>query len=251
MAKFHINAAGDPGLCRAEKDGCPFGGDSEHHESAAAARKAHELNNADYQVATHKGDPSRREIDSYMPEKFKDYFADTEKKHFDPNSAGSTFTSAKNLKEILKQAHIQRGDLEGDDREKLISRGADPTSFQSGKRYLMMETQGNLGTVHSNELSDDDILTVVQKSEKSKPVCVVERKSKAPTDFATIVLVDNPTLPGTEGTKTLLITAYPGASGPSSSNNDLLPYVGKKITTAQGKEIYGREFTVNTILPKD
>lgn len=250
MPKFHINAAGNPGQCKAEKDGCPFGSESDHHNSVEDARKSHESLNAHQQIATLNRSPKRREIAAYMPEKFADYFADTEKKHFNPESAGSTFTSLNNLSEVLREAHIQRGDLNGDDREKLIARGADPGSFGEDKRYLMVETEGNLGSISSNDLKDDEILTVIQKSEKSKPVCVVERSTKPPTDFATIVLVDNPTLPGTEGTKTLLITAYPGASGASGSNNDLLPHVGKKLTVAQAKEIYGREFSVNTVLPK-
>ena len=42
MSKYHINAKGEPGLCRAEKN-CPFG-DSDHHFSTAEdARKAYEI----------------------------------------------------------------------------------------------------------------------------------------------------------------------------------------------------------------
>lgn len=42
MAKFHINGAGEAGACRAEKGGCPFGGDENHYSSAEAARTAYE-----------------------------------------------------------------------------------------------------------------------------------------------------------------------------------------------------------------
>lgn len=42
MAKFHINAKGEPGKCRAFIVGCPFGGDSEHHETPELARAAFE-----------------------------------------------------------------------------------------------------------------------------------------------------------------------------------------------------------------
>lgn len=183
-----------------------------------------------------------------MPEKFAGYFADTEKKHFSDNSAGSTFTEAKNLNEVLSKAAQQRKNLEGDDREKLIARGADPKSFTPDKRYLMVETKGKLGTVLASELNDNDTVTVVQKSEKSKPVCVTEVKNQRETDFATIVLVDNPSLPGTEKHPSLLITAYPGASGPSGSNNDLLPHVGKSMSVAEARKIYGRDFTINTVV---
>ncbi|MBC9705307.1 MAG: hypothetical protein H9W81_10110 [Enterococcus sp.] len=183
-----------------------------------------------------------------MPEKFAGYFADTERKHFNTDTAGSTFTETKNLNEVLTLAARQRKNLEGDDREKLIARGADPSSFASDKRYLMVETKGKLGMTLASELSDDTPLTVVQKNEKAKPICVAEVKSHKNTDFATIVLVDNPTLPGTEHHPSLLITAFPGASGPSGSNNDLLPYVGKSMSVAEARKIYGRDFEVNTIV---
>lgn len=42
MAKFHINGNGEAGQCKAEKGGCPFGGENEHFESAADARTAFE-----------------------------------------------------------------------------------------------------------------------------------------------------------------------------------------------------------------
>lgn len=42
MAKFHINGNGEAGACKAEKGGCPFGGESDHFTSADAARSAYE-----------------------------------------------------------------------------------------------------------------------------------------------------------------------------------------------------------------
>lgn len=183
-----------------------------------------------------------------MPEKFAGYFADTERKHFSAGSEGSTFTQARNLNQVLTETARQRKSLEGDDREKLIARGADPSSFAADKRYLMVETRGRLGTALASELSDDTPLQVVQKSEKSKPVCVAEVKRQQDTDFATVVLVDNPSLPGTEHHASLLITAFPGASGPTGSNNDLVPHVGKTITVGEARKIYGRDFTVNTVV---
>lgn len=41
MAKYHINAQGNPGVCRAQR-ACPFGGESEHFGSAEEARMAYE-----------------------------------------------------------------------------------------------------------------------------------------------------------------------------------------------------------------
>lgn len=42
MTKFHVNANGEAGACRAEKGGCPFGGEKEHFTSPEAARESYE-----------------------------------------------------------------------------------------------------------------------------------------------------------------------------------------------------------------
>lgn len=42
MAKYHVNANGEAGPCKAEKGGCPFGGEAEHFTSYEAAREAYE-----------------------------------------------------------------------------------------------------------------------------------------------------------------------------------------------------------------
>lgn len=54
MSKFHINSQGEPGLCSAKQGGCPFGGESDHHESPEAARRAYEENNSSNMVSTIK-----------------------------------------------------------------------------------------------------------------------------------------------------------------------------------------------------
>ena len=46
MAKYHINAKGEAGQCRAEAGGCPFGGEESHYPSKENAQKAFELSNA-------------------------------------------------------------------------------------------------------------------------------------------------------------------------------------------------------------
>lgn len=46
MSKFHINAAGEAGPCKAENGGCPFGGEAEHYATAKEARDAYEAKNA-------------------------------------------------------------------------------------------------------------------------------------------------------------------------------------------------------------
>lgn len=39
---YHINLKGDPGLCRATKESCPFGGEEAHHPSEVVARASYE-----------------------------------------------------------------------------------------------------------------------------------------------------------------------------------------------------------------
>lgn len=43
MSKYHVNPAGEPGPCGANKN-CPFGGDSDHYTTKEAAREAYEKN---------------------------------------------------------------------------------------------------------------------------------------------------------------------------------------------------------------
>lgn len=46
MARYHVNPnTGETGVCRAsgEGRGCPFGGESDHYDSASAAREAYEV----------------------------------------------------------------------------------------------------------------------------------------------------------------------------------------------------------------
>lgn len=63
MAKFHINSSGEAGNCRAEKGGCPFGGDDQHYATAAEASKAYESKMADQVVP----EPVEREANRERP----------------------------------------------------------------------------------------------------------------------------------------------------------------------------------------
>ena len=42
MARFHINAKGEPGKCSAQSGNCPFGGDTDHYNSLDEAQSAFE-----------------------------------------------------------------------------------------------------------------------------------------------------------------------------------------------------------------
>lgn len=45
MSKYHINSKGVPGLCRATKGNCPYGGDESHYDSKEDAQKHADLQN--------------------------------------------------------------------------------------------------------------------------------------------------------------------------------------------------------------
>ena len=42
MSKYHINEAGNAGVCNAQSGGCPFGGELEHYDTPEDARTAYE-----------------------------------------------------------------------------------------------------------------------------------------------------------------------------------------------------------------
>lgn len=67
MAKYHVNAKGETGICKAQNGGCPFGGESEHYATPEAAREAFEASNSSFAVVIKKTaqDGARREIRSH------------------------------------------------------------------------------------------------------------------------------------------------------------------------------------------
>jgi hypothetical protein len=91
MSKFHINASGEAGKCSATQGKCPFGGESQHYDSAEVARVAFELSMAGKSlptvskrtqktVATKRGEPISRT--NFDPEEwgnfaYDDVFYDT------------------------------------------------------------------------------------------------------------------------------------------------------------------------------
>lgn len=48
MSRYHVNPeTGEAGPCRATSGNCPFGGDTDHHDSASEARSAYEASQED------------------------------------------------------------------------------------------------------------------------------------------------------------------------------------------------------------
>lgn len=61
MSKYHVNNQGEPGKCRAEGDGCPFGSADKHHDSPEIARAAYEKSNVGRELPAPVKKVSRRE----------------------------------------------------------------------------------------------------------------------------------------------------------------------------------------------
>lgn len=58
MALYHINPdTGNPNVCRAQQDNCPFGWPDEHFESKAEARAAYEASNKSFKRPAKRGKP--------------------------------------------------------------------------------------------------------------------------------------------------------------------------------------------------
>ena len=74
MARYHINPeTGEPGVCKATKGGCPFGGESDHYDSPTAAREAFEAGQSSFAVVIKKSGeavntPPRKEIKTFDAE---------------------------------------------------------------------------------------------------------------------------------------------------------------------------------------
>ena len=156
-----------------------------------------------------------REAKRYLPDELANYFAETERKHFDPETAvGSSFTETHSLRDLLVTAIEQRGQLRGDDREELIALGASPEAFVPGRRYLKVETPGLMGVVRAAELDPWTLVTVVRTKGSGLPCdLAVEGVPRNPVGYGTIIIApnekqsDDSPEPSTEET---VITAFPG-----------------------------------------
>lgn len=200
------------------------------------------------------------EIEALMPEEDKQFFTDIENKHFNPNTAvGSRFVIQKpkkhpdgkteylppderleDLKDLLVKAAIQRGDLQGDDREILLKLGASPESLQPNVRYLLVKTEGKLGIVNIKKLSPDTKVKVV-RTKQNVPCSLVVEGDLVDTHFATIIIGPNENEKAS--TKETIWTAHPGLPIKPASE-DIWPE-GSEITVKEVMEKLGNNVYLN------
>lgn len=150
------------------------------------------------------------EIDKYLPKEKKDYFADVEKKHFNPETAvGSLFTEVKNLNDLLGLAASQRkSGLEGDDKTALVALGVPADALLPQCRYLLVKTLGEVGIINAQELPEKQIV-FAQRLKKGVPCTLFVEVDEMPkTDIATIII--GPSEHPNATTSEMIWTVHPG-----------------------------------------
>ena len=134
----------------------------------------------------------QEQIAKVLPEEQKGYFQDTEKKHFNPETAvGSLFTETKSLPELLTKAIEQRGSLDGDDREQFIAMGVKPEALLAFCRYLKVDTAGEVGIKSIKEFSPDTKVKVVRTKQAAPCSLVVYSNDFPEATFGTIIIGPN------------------------------------------------------------
>ena len=175
-----------------------------------------------------------------------DYYAATDTKHFgDRSEPGSKFLAEelRSIEDVVALAACQRGDLQGDDRELFIARGAHPDAFKDDNRYLFVETPGTVGVINSADLNDSLLLNVV-RTKPGAPCSLVAAVEQQPeTDYAVIVIVTDQ-----KTGEDLVITTFPGVVTPSIENETIESLEGGAVTVALARYLLGGDFWANTRL---
>jgi hypothetical protein len=186
-----------------------------------------------------------RAVPRELDEATSDYYAATDRKHFgDRTEPGSKFLdpALSELEDIVRLAIAQRGSLDGDDRVKFYF-DSDPDAFRDGNRYLKVATPGTVGVIHSTELSDASLLSVV-RTKPGAPVSLVASVTEQPTtDYAVLIIEDV-----IDTGEARVVTAFPGTVTAPLESLTLEELEGGAITVAAARDILRGEFWANTRL---
>lgn len=179
--------------------------------------------------------------------KYQQYYADTDAKHFhDKNKPGSKFTdpSVNNLNDVVALTAYQRGSLEGDDRESLISMGAEPEAFEEDFRYLMVRTSGKLGAQDISTFPAGTVFRVERTKAGASCSVVADVHEQESSDFGVIIMGRTDV-----AENDVVITAHPGLPVSRSGEGTFDPYENQHLTAAQIRDIAGMEkININTRL---
>lgn len=176
------------------------------------------------------------------------YYEATDKKHFgDKTQPGSKFLnpSLEKVEHVLmlRMEQIGAANLEGDDKQALIARGSDPNGFSSGKRYLMVLTEGSVGIKNSKELDSDAEVDVVRTKPGAPCSLVMEVEKQPETDFAVIVVGEHK-----QTGNDFVITTFPGPVTKPTANEEIDEREGQTMTVGEVRELMGGDFWINTKL---
>lgn len=162
---------------------------------------------------------------------------------------GSKFsdTTLTSLNDVVLLAHQQRGGLAGDDRDAFVARGAKADAFQTGKRYILVETAGTVGVLNSADLPDSTPVSI-ERTKAGVPCSVVHTVQEQPTtDYAVIVVAEDK-MGITRDGGDLVITAFPGMVTRPLNNPGIDELEGRTVTLGSVRQIVGGDLWMNTRL---
>lgn len=194
----------------------------------------------------------RAMVDSVVPRQgeFAQYYADTDAKHFsNKDTPGSKFTDprVKNLNDAVAMTVQQRGSLQGDDRAKLIKFGADPDTLSPDHRYLIVQTQGKLGSQDINSFPVNTKFRIERTKSGANCSVVADVEKQASVNFGVVIMGK---VKGHEND--CAITAHPGLPARMNSKQDrFADYEGKTLSMNHVMEIAGSDkVNINTRVAK-
>lgn len=256
--RYHINPKTlKVGKCSAKN--CPFGKSSPHFSSKENANnfleKTLEHKYSDIKFQKHSSSSffdtmteiEQQEIQSYVDRNdpdWKEYYSATDLKHFGAkNEPGSKFLdpSLQKIEDILALAFKQRGNLEGNDKEKFIEKGASPEAFNENNRYLMVHTKGTLGIKNSSTMKNSDMVEIVRTKPGAPCSVVADVTTQETTDYAVVILSED-----SEAGKSRLITTFPGLVTKTIENERIESAEGQKLTIAEIRKIFNGDIFLNT-----
>ena len=173
-----------------------------------------------------------------------DYYQATDRKHFGVEAtAGSKFLdlSLKRIEDLLELALQQRNSLDGDDREKFISLGAEPTAFSYGSRYLYVSTPGTVGVKNTDNMEEGELLLVEQTKVGSACSFVAKVTSQETVEYAVVIITKN-----RDSKEDMVLTVFPGHPIKSRKNANIDALKGQYVAVAEARVLNGGDFWANT-----